>query len=98
MEAVDTGSIALSTWGERHQITVSEANEALADVDAVWFDPDPSADLGAAFAFLVIGTADAQFSRSSLCVARMVRATGERTGGQLTAPIGAGTKGASDER
>jgi hypothetical protein len=30
----------------RHQVTVSEANEALADIDAVWFDPDPSSRTG----------------------------------------------------
>lgn len=26
---------------ERHGVTVAEANEAIADIGAVWFDPDP---------------------------------------------------------
>lgn len=26
---------------ERHRVAVSEASEAIADIDAVWFDPDP---------------------------------------------------------
>lgn len=26
---------------DRHKVTVSEANEVLDDVDAVWLDPDP---------------------------------------------------------
>jgi hypothetical protein len=26
---------------ERHRVVVAEANEAVADIDAVWFDPDP---------------------------------------------------------
>lgn len=26
---------------DRHQVAVAEANEALADIDALWFDPDP---------------------------------------------------------
>ena len=29
-----------------HQVTVEEANEAVADVDAVWFDPDPHSKSG----------------------------------------------------
>lgn len=31
---------------ERHQITVSEANEAVSDIGAVWFDPDPHSRSG----------------------------------------------------
>lgn len=31
---------------DRHKVTVSEANEALDDVDAVWFDPDPKSKSG----------------------------------------------------
>lgn len=26
---------------DRHQVTVTEADEALTDIDALWFDPDP---------------------------------------------------------
>ncbi|MGO9219368.1 MAG: hypothetical protein ACLP5E_16630 [Streptosporangiaceae bacterium] len=31
-----------------HQVTPEEADEALADIDAVWFDPVRTASLGAA--------------------------------------------------
>lgn len=31
---------------DRDEVTVGEANEALADVDAVWFDPDPKSKTG----------------------------------------------------
>lgn len=31
---------------ERHHVTVAEADEAIADVDAVWFDPDPHSHSG----------------------------------------------------
>lgn len=31
---------------EHHRVTASEANEALDDVDAVWFDPDPKSKSG----------------------------------------------------
>lgn len=27
---------------ERHGITEAQANEAITDIDAIWFDPDPS--------------------------------------------------------
>lgn len=29
-----------------HKVTVAEANEAVADIDAVWFDPDPTSKSG----------------------------------------------------
>lgn len=29
-----------------HKITVAEADEAVADIDAVWFDPDPHSKSG----------------------------------------------------
>lgn len=29
-----------------HQVTVAEATEAVADIDAVWFDPDPHSRSG----------------------------------------------------
>ena len=29
-----------------HQVTPEEADEALADIDAVWFDPDPHSESG----------------------------------------------------
>ena len=31
---------------ERHRVAVSEANEAVTDIDAVWFDPDPHGHSG----------------------------------------------------
>jgi hypothetical protein len=31
---------------DRHQIAVSAANEAVSDIDAVWFDPDPHSHSG----------------------------------------------------
>ena len=31
---------------ENHKVSVVEANEAVDDVDAVWFDPDPSSRSG----------------------------------------------------
>lgn len=40
VEAVDWRHGSDHMW-ERHGVTVAEANEALADVDALWFDPDP---------------------------------------------------------
>jgi hypothetical protein len=38
---MSTGGMEPRTCGLRDQVTVSEANEALADVDARLFDPDP---------------------------------------------------------
>lgn len=32
---------------DRHQVSVAEANQALADVDGLWFDPDPKSTSGA---------------------------------------------------
>jgi hypothetical protein len=31
---------------DTHKVTVVEANEALTDIDAVWFDPDPKSKSG----------------------------------------------------
>lgn len=31
---------------ERHGLSTAEANEALVDVDALWFDPDPKSESG----------------------------------------------------
>lgn len=31
---------------EHHQVSAAEADEALADVDALWFDPDPASQSG----------------------------------------------------
>lgn len=31
---------------DRHKVTVAEANEAVGDIDAVWFDPDPASRSG----------------------------------------------------
>jgi hypothetical protein len=33
---------AAHMWAN-HKVTVTEANEAIADIDAVWFDPDRTA-------------------------------------------------------
>jgi hypothetical protein len=30
----------------RHQVAPQEANEAVSDIDAVWFDPDPTSKSG----------------------------------------------------
>jgi hypothetical protein len=29
-----------------HKVTMTEAGEAVADIDAVWFDPDPNSKSG----------------------------------------------------
>ena len=31
---------------DRHQVSIAEANQALADVDGLWFDPDPKSTSG----------------------------------------------------
>jgi hypothetical protein len=31
---------------DRHQVSVAEADQALADVEALWFDPDPKSTSG----------------------------------------------------
>ena len=31
---------------ENHKITVAEADEAISDIDALWFDPDPHSKSG----------------------------------------------------
>ena len=36
---------AAHMW-DRHQVSVAEADEALADPDAVWYDPDPNSKSG----------------------------------------------------
>lgn len=41
MDEVDWRHGADHMW-DRHQVSVSEASEAIADIDAVWFDPDPN--------------------------------------------------------
>lgn len=45
MIAVDWVHGAEHMW-TRHQVTVTEADEALGDIDAVWFDPDPAGRSG----------------------------------------------------
>ena len=42
---VDWSHGAAHTW-DHHQVSVEQANEALADVDGVWFDPDPKSTSG----------------------------------------------------
>jgi len=29
-----------------HKVAIAEANEAISDIDAVWFDPDPTSESG----------------------------------------------------
>ncbi|MGD0606046.1 MAG: hypothetical protein ABSA53_20970 [Streptosporangiaceae bacterium] len=42
---VDWTNGAAHMWAS-HEVTVTEANEAVADIDAVWFDPDPHSKSG----------------------------------------------------
>ena len=56
---------------ERHKVTVSEANEALDDVDAVWLDPDPKSETG--WSIRVIGYCA---SRRELLTVILVREPG----------------------
>ena len=42
---VDWEHGAAHMWAN-HKVTVAEANEAVADIDAVWFDPDPNSRSG----------------------------------------------------
>lgn len=43
---VDWTHGAAHMWAN-HKVTVTEANEAVADIGAVWFDPDPHSYWGA---------------------------------------------------
>ncbi len=45
MPVVDWTHGAQHMW-ERHKVSVGEADEAVSDVDAVWFDPDPASRSG----------------------------------------------------
>lgn len=45
MDEVDWRYGAQHMW-ERHGVTVVEANEVIADIGAVWFDPDPHSESG----------------------------------------------------
>lgn len=45
MDEIDWQHGAEHMW-DRHKVTISEANEAVADIDAVWFDPDPHSRSG----------------------------------------------------
>jgi uncharacterized DUF497 family protein len=56
---------------DRHDVTVREANEALADVDAVWFDPDPKSQ--SSMSIRVIGYCP---SRRELLTVILVREPG----------------------
>lgn len=42
---VDWTHGAAHMWAS-HMVTVTEADEAVADIDAVWFDPDPHSKSG----------------------------------------------------
>ena len=42
---VDWPHGAAHMWSN-HEVTVTEADEAVADIDAVWFDPDPQSTSG----------------------------------------------------
>lgn len=54
-----------------HGVSVAEANDALADVDAVWFDPDPKSQSG--MSIRVIGYCP---SRRELLTVILVREPG----------------------
>lgn len=45
MMVVDWRHGADHMW-DRHRVSTAQADEALADVDAVWFDPDPTSRSG----------------------------------------------------
>lgn len=45
VSTIDWRHGAQHMW-EHHGVTVAEANEATADIEAVWFDPDPHSKSG----------------------------------------------------
>jgi hypothetical protein len=53
---------------ENHKITVTEADEAIRDVDALWFDPDPHSKSGRSIR--VIGYS---YSRQAILTVILVR-------------------------
>lgn len=97
VDGVDWQHGAEHMW-DRHQVAVSEANEAVADIDAVWFDPDPHSRSGRSVQ--VIGYSHSR--RTVLTVILVHREDGAgywgANGWKPAAPIDAGMKGANDER
>lgn len=82
---------------DRHQVTVSEAAESIADIDAVWFDPDPHNRWRH-------GVRVTGYSRSRRAVLAIILVRREddpaywgATGGSPTVPTGARMEGANDE-
>lgn len=45
MDKIDWRHGAKHMW-DRHEISAIEANEAITDISAVWFDPDPTSRSG----------------------------------------------------
>lgn len=70
--AVDWEHGADHMW-ERHKIAVIEADEAVADIEALWFDPDPHSRSG--LGVRVIGYS--QTRRAILTVILVPRGPGE---------------------
>jgi len=81
----------------RHQVTPEQADEAVADIDAVWFDPDPKSKSGRSVR--VIGYSH---SRRSLLTVILVHrdegVTGVLTAGSPIWQTGADMRGASSRR
>lgn len=48
MSVVDWTYGAQHMW-DNHEVATAEADEAVDDIDAVWFDPDPASRSTAAF-------------------------------------------------
>jgi hypothetical protein len=48
VSAVDWTYGAQHMW-DNHKVATSEADEAVNDIDALWFDPDPASDRTAVF-------------------------------------------------
>ena len=80
-----------------HQVTQEEADEAVTDIDAVWFDPDPHSKSGRSVR--VIGYSH---SRKKILTVILVHrdnaVTGVRMAGSPTPQTGSGMRGASDGR
>jgi hypothetical protein len=80
-----------------HQVTPEEADEAVTDIDAVWFDPDPHSKSGRSVR--VIG--DSHSRNKILTVILVHREDGGYwvpTAGSPAPQTGGGMRGASDGR
>jgi len=69
-----------------HRVTVDEADEAVADVDALWLDPDPKSKSGSSIRVSVTAPAAAKSSPSSWCARAAPTGCGAPTHGPPTAP------------